>query len=48
MFYGFGWDLLDLCREAGFANARFIGVHSFFHAYLGVEEWAGFVLMANR
>ncbi len=45
VFYDFGWDLLELCREAGFSDARFVGVHSFFHAYLGM---GGFVLNATR
>lgn len=44
VFYDFGWDLLDLCRGAGFKNPRFIAVHSFFHAYLGM---AGLALLAD-
>lgn len=45
VFYDFGWDLLDLCRASGFGDARFVGVHSFFHAYLGI---GAFVLEATR
>jgi SAM-dependent methyltransferase len=35
VFYDYGWDLLDLCRRAGFDDACSIGYWSALHGYLG-------------
>jgi SAM-dependent methyltransferase len=46
VFYDFGWDLLERCRTAGFADAYFVCVHCFFRGYLG--EDAGISLHAEK
>lgn len=35
VFSDFGWDLLDACRDAGFADAYAVGYWSALHGYLG-------------
>jgi len=35
VFYDFGWDILQLCREAGFKNSYMLGYYSFFYGYMG-------------
>jgi SAM-dependent methyltransferase len=46
VFYVFGWDLLDMCRAAGFVDVKFCCTHSFFHGYLG--EDLGLRLVAEK
>jgi SAM-dependent methyltransferase len=46
VFYDFGWDLLEICRRAGFSDAHFLCTHSFFRAYLGPT--LGLTLMGTR
>jgi SAM-dependent methyltransferase len=35
VFYDYGWDILERCRAAGFADAHVVGYWSAFHGYLG-------------
>ena len=35
VFYDFGWDLLEMCRTAGFKDAHMLVYHSFMYGYLG-------------
>ncbi len=35
VFYDHGWDLLERCRAAGFADAHVVGYWSAFHGYIG-------------
>jgi hypothetical protein len=35
VFYDHGWDILDRCRSAGFADAHVVAYWSAFHGYLG-------------
>ena len=37
VFYVFGWDVLGMCKEAGFSVAKFSCTHSYFNGYLGDE-----------
>jgi SAM-dependent methyltransferase len=46
VFYDFGWDVLDSCRNAGFDEAFFVCAHSFFRGYLG--DGFGLSLLAAK
>jgi SAM-dependent methyltransferase len=35
VFYDYGWDILDRCRSAGFADAHALGYWSLLYGYLG-------------
>jgi len=35
VFYHFGWDLLDLCRDAGFTTATMIAYYSMLFGHIG-------------
>lgn len=42
VFYDFGWDILDFCKEAGFKEAYIVAYHSFYRAYIAEEFQLGF------
>jgi len=35
VFYDFGWDILDICKNSGFKDVFLQGYYSMFHGYLG-------------
>ena len=35
VFYDHGWDILERCRRAGFADAYLLGYWSLLYGYLG-------------
>ena len=35
VFYDFGWDILDICKNSGFKEVYLQGYYSMFHGYLG-------------
>lgn len=35
VFYDFGWDILNMCQNAGFNNVFLQGYYSMFHGYIG-------------
>jgi hypothetical protein len=35
VFYDFGWDILDLLKEAGFDDAYIVSYYIVYHGYLG-------------
>jgi hypothetical protein len=35
VFYDYGWDILEKCREAGFRDAYLLGYWSVLHGYIG-------------
>ncbi|MBL6457598.1 class I SAM-dependent methyltransferase [Belnapia sp. T6] len=43
-----GWDLLDLCREAGFSHASMVFIGSAQYGIVGRELAGNFVLLATR
>lgn len=43
VFYEHGWDILDRCRDAGFADAYLVGYWSALYGYLGEGRQLAFV-----
>ena len=46
VFYDFGWDILDICKEAGFKSAYMLSYYSMFYGYLG--EGLQFIFIAKK
>lgn len=44
VFYDFGWDLLDMLRKSGFADAYMLGYYSLMHGYIGTAVQYIFVV----
>lgn len=44
VFYDYGWDFLDVCKEVGFRDAYVLSYYSELYAYLGAGNQTIFVL----
>lgn len=45
VFYDFGWDLIDTCKEVGFTDCYMLSYYSYFYGYLGVFQ---FIFVAEK
>jgi SAM-dependent methyltransferase len=48
VFYDFGWDFLDYCKEAGFNDSYVLGYYSLFYGYIGEGLQVGVIIAEKR